>query len=257
MRTEVWLDVRRDGVHQADEPALPDVAVQLRTSGGSLVKTQRTDARGRVTFAGLLPGSYRTVVVPPAGLGVTRASDGGTSADVAVDVPVGEAATSWAGLVGDSGLSGEVPDAQTTELVLHWLGPDGVAGGGDDVRMVVPVVDGRFSAQGLPPGAYRLEPVDGTSLSVPATATPGDTTRVLVAAAARVNGPEPDDDALGDGATRDREQGSPGGPTATTVRASALPRTGGPVDTLAASALALLVSGAALVHRGRRRPSGA
>jgi uncharacterized repeat protein (TIGR01451 family)/LPXTG-motif cell wall-anchored protein len=57
----VWLDVDRDGVQDAGEPAKAGITVTLRDADGEVVGTTITDAAGTYVFTGLLAGADYTV----------------------------------------------------------------------------------------------------------------------------------------------------------------------------------------------------
>ena len=67
-----WMDVNRDGLQDADEPALPGVTVTLTRADGSAVTDASgnpvaavtTDANGKYVFENLLPGDYKVSIDP-------------------------------------------------------------------------------------------------------------------------------------------------------------------------------------------------
>ena len=69
---KVWMDVNRDGIQDADEPAMPGVTVTLTRADGSAVTDASgnpvaavtTDANGKYKFENLLPGDYKVSVDP-------------------------------------------------------------------------------------------------------------------------------------------------------------------------------------------------
>ncbi|WP_420631305.1 SdrD B-like domain-containing protein [Candidatus Leptofilum sp.] len=63
----VWNDMDGDGVQDASEPGIPNVAVELYDGSGDLVATAVTDASGNYLFEGLLDDDY-TIVVDPSTL---------------------------------------------------------------------------------------------------------------------------------------------------------------------------------------------
>ncbi len=79
-----WHDLNGDGIHQANEPALPGVTIQLSGAGtGSVV----TDANGRYAFVALEPGNYTVSEVVPAKMEAT------SPASVKVTLAGGQSAT--------------------------------------------------------------------------------------------------------------------------------------------------------------------
>jgi hypothetical protein len=55
----VWSDADEDGIQDAGEPGLGDVAVELLGGGGQVVETATTQPDGFYAFSGLAAGSYR------------------------------------------------------------------------------------------------------------------------------------------------------------------------------------------------------
>ncbi len=79
-----WNDVNGDGIHQADEPALPGVTITLSGAGtGSAV----TDANGKYSFTALEPGSYTVAEQVPARMEAT------SPASVNMTLAAGQTAT--------------------------------------------------------------------------------------------------------------------------------------------------------------------
>jgi hypothetical protein len=65
----IFADGNRDGVRQRQEGAMAGTTVALVTAAGATVATTRSDARGDYSFRGIELGSFRVVVMPPAGAG--------------------------------------------------------------------------------------------------------------------------------------------------------------------------------------------
>ena len=185
-----WMDVNRDGVQDADEPALPGVTVTLTYEDGSAVTDASgnpvaavtTDANGKYVFENLLPGGYKVSFQAPAGFEATtseagddRAADSnGASASVTVaqgqtddTIDFGAVGT---GVIGDQLFvdvnqnGGGAPDAGDRPLAgvkvtLTWTGPGGIT------RTYETVTDaqGQYKFENLLPGEYKVE-VDPTSL---------------------------------------------------------------------------------------------
>jgi hypothetical protein len=64
----VWFDQNANGVQDAGEPGVPNVAVTLYTAAGAPVGAPATtDAAGFYAFSGLTPGDYFVEFAPPAG----------------------------------------------------------------------------------------------------------------------------------------------------------------------------------------------
>ena len=83
---------------------------------------------------------------------MTSDSQGENDWVVAVKVKAYDVAYGDFAAAGSSVLSGVTPP-NVTSVQITWLGPDGVLDN-DDIVFSVPVSGGRFSAQGLPEGAY-------------------------------------------------------------------------------------------------------
>ncbi|WP_454928290.1 SdrD B-like domain-containing protein, partial [Actinomyces sp.] len=81
---KVWMDVNRDGLQDADEPAMPGVTVTLTRADGSAVTdasgnpvaSVTTDANGKYVFENLLPGDYKVSFTNPAGYEATVSQAG-------------------------------------------------------------------------------------------------------------------------------------------------------------------------------------
>ena len=185
-----WMDVNRDGVQDADEPALPGVTVTLTYEDGSAVTDASgdpvaavtTDANGKYSFENLLPGGYKVSFQAPAGFEATtseagddRAADSnGASASVTVaqgqtddTIDFGAVGT---GVIGDQLFvdvnqnGGGAPDAGDRPLAgvkvtLTWTGPGGIT----RTYETVTDADGTYKFENLLPGDYKVS-VDPESL---------------------------------------------------------------------------------------------
>ena len=185
-----WMDVNRDGLQDADEPALPGVTVTLTRADGSAVTDASgnpvaavtTDANGKYVFENLLPGDYKVSFQAPAGYEATtseagddRAADSnGASASVTLaqgqtddTIDFGAVGT---GVIGDQLFvdvnqnGGNAPDAGDkvlpgVKVTLTWTGPGGVT------RTFETVTDaqGQYKFENLLPGEYKVS-VDPQSL---------------------------------------------------------------------------------------------
>ena len=180
---KVWMDVNRDGIQDADEPALPGVTVTLMRADGSAVTDASgnpvaavtTDANGKYTFENLLPGDYKVSFQAPAGFEATtseagddRAADSnGASASVTLvqgqtddTIDFGAVGT---GVIGDQLFvdvnqnGGGAPDAGDRPLAgvkvtLTWTGPGGIT----RTYETVTDADGTYRFEDLLPGEYKV-----------------------------------------------------------------------------------------------------
>ena len=178
-----WMDVNRDGIQDADEPALPGVTVTLTRADGSAVTDASgnpvaavtTDANGQYKFENLLPGDYKVSFQAPAGFEATtseagddRAADSnGASASVTVaqgqtddTIDFGAVGT---GVIGDQLFvdvnqnGGGAPDAGDRPLAgvkvtLTWTGPGGIT----RTYETTTDADGTYKFENLLPGDYKV-----------------------------------------------------------------------------------------------------
>ena len=178
-----WMDVNRDGLQDADEPALPGVTVTLTHADGSAVTDASgnpvaavtTDANGKYKFENLLPGDYKVSFQAPAGYEATtsdagddRAADSnGASASVTLvqgqtddTIDFGAVGT---GVIGDQLFvdvnqnGGSAPDAGDKPLAgvkvtLTWTGPGGIT----RTYETTTDADGKYKFENLLPGDYKV-----------------------------------------------------------------------------------------------------
>lgn len=176
----IFIDLDGDGVQTGAEPGVPGQTVTLTGDQGTF--TTVTDADGMYSFDNLPDGDYVVTVVggivdasintgdPDSTLGAGDSTSavtitGGVSNDVQ---DFGYQGTAELGDtlffdVDDDGVddgAATEPRLDGVDVVVVWLGPDGVAGGGDDV--VIPTdptnADGVYGATGLPAGTYSVTP---------------------------------------------------------------------------------------------------
>ena len=186
-----WMDVNRDGLQDADEPALPGVTVTLTYEDGSAVTDASgnpvaavtTDANGKYKFENLLPGGYKVSFQAPAGY-VATTSDAGT--DRALDSNGATASVTLAqgqtddtidfgavgtGVIGDQLFldvnqnGGNAPDAgdkplANVKVTLTWTGPGGIT----RTYETTTDADGKYKFENLLPGDYKVS-VDPESLT--------------------------------------------------------------------------------------------
>ena len=185
-----WMDVNRDGLQDADEPALPGVTVTLTYEDGSavtdasgnVVTAKTSDANGKYSFENLLPGGYKVSFQAPAGYEATT-SDAGT--DRALDSNGATASVTLAqdqtddtidfgavgtGVIGDQLFldvnqnGGGAPDAGDkvlpgVKVTLTWTGPGGIT----RTYETTTDADGKYRFENLLPGEYKVS-VDPDSL---------------------------------------------------------------------------------------------
>ena len=178
-----WMDVDRDGIQDADEPALPGVTVTLTYEDGSavtdasgnVVTAKTSDANGKYSFENLLPGGYKVSFQAPAGFEATtseagddRAADSnGASASVTVaqgqtddTIDFGAVGT---GVIGDQLFvdvnqnGGGAPDAGDkvlpgVKVTLTWTGPGGIT----RTYETTTDADGTYKFENLLPGDYKV-----------------------------------------------------------------------------------------------------
>ena len=178
-----WMDVNRDGIQDADEPALPGVTVTLTYEDGSAVTDASgnpvaavtTDANGKYSFENLLPGGYKVSFQAPAGFKATtseagddRAADSnGATASVTLaqgqtddTIDFGAVGT---GVIGDQLFvdvnqnGGGAPDAGDRPLAgvkvtLTWTGPGGIT----RTYETTTDADGTYKFENLLPGDYKV-----------------------------------------------------------------------------------------------------
>ena len=178
-----WMDVNRDGVQDADEPALPGVTVTLTRADGSAVTDASgnpvaavtTDANGKYVFENLLPGDYKVSFQAPAGYEATtsdagddRAADSnGASASVTLvqgqtddTIDFGAVGT---GVIGDQLFldvnqnGGNAPDAGDkvlpgVKVTLTWTGPGGIT----RTYETTTDAEGKYKFENLLPGEYKV-----------------------------------------------------------------------------------------------------
>lgn len=184
----VWFDIDGDGAQGPGEPGIPGQSIQLVWAGPDDVAgnaddqtyTAITDASGGYLFDNLPPGDYDATVIGPIVTAATNTfdEDGGLDSTAAVVLADGEAHlttdfgyqgsaeigdTAWIDLDGDGIQNAGEPGIAGVEITVTWYGPDGVAGGGDDVIFPPLTTDasGLYLAAGLPDGNFDVAVTGG------------------------------------------------------------------------------------------------
>ena len=187
---KVWMDVNRDGLQDADEPAMPGVTVTLTRADGSAVTDASgnpvaavtTDANGQYKFENLLPGDYKVTFTNPAGYEATISDAGddrgldsnGSSASVSLAQGQDDMTVDYGlvgtGVIGDqlfvdvNQSGGDALDAGDKPLAgvkvtLTWTGPGGIT----RTYETTTDADGQYRFENLLPGEYKVS-VDPESL---------------------------------------------------------------------------------------------
>ena len=180
---KVWMDVNRDGIQDADEPAMPGVTVTLTRADGSAVTDASgnpvaavtTDANGQYKFENLLPGDYKVTFTNPAGYEATVSDAGddrgadsnGTEAAVSLTQGQDDATVDYGlvgtGVIGDQLFvdvnqnGGNAPDAGDkvlpgVKVTLTWTGPGGIT----RTYETTTDADGKYKFENLLPGDYKV-----------------------------------------------------------------------------------------------------
>jgi len=179
----IWWDLDRDGTRVATEPGWPGVDVTVTWFGvdgilGTLddaVLTDTTNASGLYVVTGLPAGSYRVDVersAIPSDATPTYDPDGGTPDRSELVLAGGEANFAqdfgyagdgsigdivWLDVNGDTIQDPLEPGMDAVGVTVTWFGPDGVAGGGDDLTIATSTdANGIYTVGGLVGGNYEI-----------------------------------------------------------------------------------------------------
>jgi hypothetical protein len=180
----IFWDLDGDGTQGPGEPGFPNVHVDVTWAGvdgvlgtaDDVVFTETTDADG-VYVVDHLPGGLFRVDVDTTGLppdAIQTADPDGTNDDssrvilaagqVDLDQDFGYRGASsigdtvWFDVTRDGIQDPGEPGTGAVGVSVTWLGPDGVAGGGDDVMIETTTdADGHYAVPGLIGGAYVVD----------------------------------------------------------------------------------------------------
>ncbi|NNE74288.1 MAG: hypothetical protein HKN26_11535 [Acidimicrobiales bacterium] len=184
----VFSDSDGGGTHDAGEPGIAGVTIDLLDAGGTVVATATTDGSGAYAFSGLTAGDYTVRIdagtLPANVTTPTGDRDGTLDGETTVTVTVGEVVT-------DADFAYE-PDPLTSTLGdtiyadvdgngTQDVGEPGLAGvtvnllddGGTVVATATTAADGTYSFVGVLSGDYTVE-VDTTTLPADTTTPTAD-----------------------------------------------------------------------------------
>ena len=183
----IWMDLNGDGVIDTDEPGIPNQTVELtwQSPTGPITFTTTTDANGNYLFENLPDGDYTVTVVGGIVDVADNTGDPGADADSTNDVTIAGAVDDldqdfgyqgpnsigdqvWIDYDQDGVIAPNEPGIENVEVTAIWFGPDGVAGGGDDVVLPTQTTDanGNYVFTGLPDGSYSVEVTNGLPAGV-------------------------------------------------------------------------------------------
>jgi uncharacterized repeat protein (TIGR01451 family) len=177
----VWIDTDGDGVQDDGEEGIPGATVTVTWAGpdgdpgtdDDIAYVTTTDENGVYLVDNLPPGSYTVAVTPPDGLRPTFDLDGTatpntatvalepgddrTDVDFGYNAPASLGDRIWYDRDADGVQDAGEPGIPGITVTVVWYGPDGVAGGGDDVTYTdVTDANGNYLVVDLPPGTYSV-----------------------------------------------------------------------------------------------------
>jgi LPXTG-site transpeptidase (sortase) family protein len=193
----VWNDTNANGIQDAGETGIPNVAVELFNSAGVSQGTTVTNASGLYSFTGLTPGDYYVQFTPPSGYVISPQDQGSNdAADSDANTTNGQTITTTlvAGendLTWDAGLH-QPALASLGDFVWNDLNADGIQDSGEagingvTVRLhasngaVVATTTtsngGQYLFSNLTPGDYYVEFVPPTGYVISPQNQGGDDT---------------------------------------------------------------------------------
>lgn len=150
----VWHDLNANGVQDADEPGIADIAVSLLVDGG-IIATATTDASGNYLFEGLGEGDYVVAFAIPDPWVATTQDAGDDAADSDID-PSGNAPAVTLG-VGEDNLTVDAglvrPSTITVEKVTSPVAAGSFAFTGD---IEADLANGQSAFSSVLPGTYTV-----------------------------------------------------------------------------------------------------
>ncbi|MFK7919557.1 MAG: SdrD B-like domain-containing protein [Ilumatobacter sp.] len=181
----IYFDINGNGTQDDGEPGIPGQTVTL-TGPDGIADEAITDENGRYLFEGLPDGDYTVTVVGGIVDAAENTGDPDDGTPNTSDVTVGGDAGNenldqdfgyrGPNSLGDTiffdenadGIDGDdatEPGVPGVDVIVTWYGPDGVAGGGDDVTFPAATTDdtGFYQVAGLPDGTFDVS-VDETTL---------------------------------------------------------------------------------------------
>lgn len=172
----IWLDADQDGIQDAGEYGIGNVAIDLYDSSNVLISSTTTSPTGYYNFTNVAPGDYYIDVTPPVSYTITLQDQGsddgldsdinGTGQTITTTLSSGENDLSW-----DGGL--HIPPASFGDFIWLDVDQDGIQdageygiGGvtielyndnGDLIATTVTDGNGGYSFNNLPPDDYYID----------------------------------------------------------------------------------------------------
>ena len=191
----IYLDLDGDGTQGPAEPGVPGQTVELTwaSPAGPVVFTTTTAPDGTYVFDNLPPADYTVTVVGGIVPLAPNTGDPDGSGDSASTVTLAngeENRDQDFGYRGENGIGDTVwhdvnadgvddigePRLEGVEVTVVWFGPDGVAGGGDDITLppATTNVGGNYLVGNLPDGSYSVTVTDGLPSGLDVNTFDGD-----------------------------------------------------------------------------------